>query len=436
MPIPKNKKEDSLILPNLDGPLSLPKLDEDDFEPVPVEDLIEEQEYEERELPDVIVDKPLLQEKYDIPQPNYETPFLENREPVKESIDKENKKIIPKGNKIKFKAKDFDTRKNLLVSVKLFRIFMIVLLIGFFILGVKNTLFPEQIYTKEQIKGIAQKAVGNTGFPLDRGRSFASNFLYYYVNSDNSPETKQLLNYFYEGNITLGASPLTKKSDKADTQQRAVMQPMLVEEFSHADYAAVYRFSVLLTDTDGNITTEDGRSVKARWHTFSINVYYDKETDSLAIHPDSPTIIPNKNIASSSKVPTEAPIGNGEKNADMLSILKSTIDGFVIAYSKVTIESHSEIDQYIPASQDINLISGFGGSVVIDKDVNSSIYKEVYNTDTENEWKVDVRVNWRNNNSTANGSVYVSRYVMTIIKTADDVYLVTRFVPYTYQKDN
>ena len=174
------------------------------------------------------------------------------------------------------------------------------------------------------------------------------------------------------------------------------------------------------------------KELKANWLSFSINVYYDKKTDSLAIHPDSPSLIPTYNIKGNDIIPDEKLLGNGEQNESMKKELNSTIDGFIEAYSKVSEKSHSEIDQYIPAEQPVELISGFGGDVKLAKDSKSSIFKTIYDTDKPDEWKVNVKVQWINNQLSGPSSVYNSRYVMTVNKTADDVYLVTKFVPYTF----
>lgn len=351
-------------------------------------------------------------------------------------INKKKKKIIPTGAKAsRVRARDFDSRKNSLLFIKIIRLFVFAFILVLFGLGIKNTYFPVQIYTPEEIEQIALNSVGNTGFPLERGRALAEEFLKYYVSGDVSDLTStQMLNMFYNGRHSdSGSSVRGNKRNFPEVKQKAVSDPIMFEEASYFPYSGVYKFSVLMSDSDGAVLGADSK-LKAHWMSFSVNVYYDKETDTLSIHPDSPTVIPTYKFATSSIIPFEEPLGDGTINDDMTSVLTPTIDGFIVAYSKVTDSSHNEIDQYIPATQPINLISGFGGEVKISGTPREAIKKTVYNTKDPNEWKVDVRVNWVSEQVTGVSSVYPSRYVMTIQKTSDDVYLVTKFTPYIYQQ--
>lgn len=349
-------------------------------------------------------------------------------------INKNKKRIIPTGAKAsKVRARDFDSRKNSLLFIKLIRLFVFVFVLFLFGLGIKNTYFPVQIYTPEEIEQIALSAIGDTGFPLERGRALAEEFLKYYVSGDMSDiANAQILSAFYNGRHSSSSSVSSNKRDFTEVRQKPLTDPIMFEQASYFPYSGLYKFSILMSDSDGATLGSDSK-LRAHWMSFAINVYYDKETDTLSIHPDSPILIPTYKVDKSSIIPFEEPLGNGTINDDMVKTLTPTIDGFITAFAKVSDKSHNEINQYIPSTQPIDLISGFGGELKLSGSSKDSIRKTVYNTDDPNIWKVDVKVNWVSEQVTGVSSVYPSRYVMTIQKTSDDVYLVVKFTPYIYQ---
>lgn len=359
----------------------------------------------------------------------------ERKEPI--FIDKKNKKIKPYGRKKKkIKAKDFDDRKNRVTTQKIARLFVGFIILGLFFLGIKNTYFPEQNYTKEEIRDLALTAIGSTEFPLERGAAFAEEFLTYYLNYNPTSSTNnQILSKFYDGKVDISVtnSNFPNKKTNSENFQKVLTKPILFNKTTPLDYLGIYEFNVLMSDTDGK-SNVDKNQTKAHWMAFSVSVYYDKEKDALAILKDSPTLIPDYKIENNSIIPREMPLGNGEEDSESLEKMIPTIDGFISAFAKVSPKSHNEIDQYIPSNPSIDLISGFDNTVDLEKNTTDSIKKIAFKTDIENQWKIDTIVNWKSNQVTGNSSVFTSRYVMTIEKTVDDIYLVTKFKPYIYIK--
>lgn len=426
MAIPKNNKLKR-------EPPALPSLEEEveDFTTVTEDDFIEEQEDTEY-LEEV--ESSYSEDEIELPKYPDNEPLIEKEEKT-EYINKEKKKIVPLGAKAsKIKASDFDSRHNLLVSLKIFRVFVYIVILGLFIIGLKNTFFPPNTYTTKDIASIATQVMGKTSFPLERGKGFSEEFMTYYLNSDVTDITsKKILTRFYKGfldeNVT--TNYMTKKS-RGDTRQKALTDPICIEAYSPFDYLGVYKYTVLVSDSTGELTSSDN-SLKGHWLTFSLNVYYDKQTDSLSLHQDSPTLVPNYGIEDNSKLPFEAPIGNGEINNDMLSTLTPIINNYIVAYSRVDVRNYDEIKQYIPNEAGPDLYSGFGGNIAIEKDVNTSIQKVVYNSTTLNEYKVDVKVDWKDLRVSGSSAIFTSRYILTIQKQGDR-YIVTKFAPYLYVK--
>lgn len=451
MPMPKIDRDVPIVenatvgLPSLDDPIKvstgLPTLDDsqpakvnsDDFVTLTEDEVLEADRKENIEQEPVERKQIPLRNK--IPSPEEISPFFEEEEKQNDFIDYEKQKIIPIGSEQsdkrgKIKSSHFDGRKNNLIIVRILRVFIFVFILFLFGLGIKNTFFPEQIYTKNEIEKIAQMAVGDTGFPMDKAIGFAGDFLKAYLEaSPENPEEQQQLAYFYTGNINRSASGANRRIER-NNNQKVIGEPKVINKLSISDKSAVIDFKVMLSDTDGE--TVENKKLKAHWLSFRVNVYYNPEENQIAIQKDSPIIIPNYDIATSGIIPNEEEIGNGLRENELASKIIPTIDGFIVAYTKVNAESYDEIKQYIPPSHPIKLIQGFGGSVKIAGTVENSIRKDIYQTDELNIWKADVRVELKNTKSTKSEDVYTSRYILTIRKTEDDIFLVERILPYVY----
>lgn len=349
-------------------------------------------------------------------------------------IDKQSKEIIPiGGKKSKLKARDVDKRKNTMVGIKIARAAVYLTLLGVLGLGIKNTFFPEQIYSKAEIEEISNQAIGKTGFPLERGRGFAQEFLKHYLSYDGSDQSRVLLEGFL--NSSGPNIPISK--------QKLMGEPILFEEKTVSEYLGYYKFSAFLSDIDGTILNAETAELKGHWMSFYIGVVYDKDKDILSIHKDSPTLIPtyNKNLSNDVSDAAEAPIGTGEVDSAAQDKLESTIKGFLSGYAESSVDDHSAVDQYIPSEPDISLLSGFNQSVALDN-YDMTIYKST----EPNQWKVDINVVWENqkttisesnNDSNNNGVItptFTSRYILTIDETSANKYLVTKIAPYVFIK--
>lgn len=363
---------------------------------------------------------------------------LKTRTP--DRIDHKKKKIIPTGGeRAKVNDKNLDDRKNTLVFLKVIRFVLLLVIFGLFGLGIKNTFFPAQIYTNEDIENIVKTSMGETGFPKDRGRAYAQEYLNAYLNSTQSKLSRDLLSKL-QNNIDKVSNDSVDNSlsGKSVTNTTTFLQkpfyyPSLLSEKVYTLNSAVYKFSVFMTNSNGELTDRDG-SLNGSWVSFQVSVSYDEKTDSLFV-VESPTLIPNYNINKSTNTFHYKKPGTGEPaDSKMNETLKSTIYGFLEAYSKSSFKEHSALDQYIPHNKPIKLINGFNNTVKLE--TNTVNYK-TYTTTRENEWKVDVTVQWLDLQSSNNseGVKYESHYLMTIQKTEDNVYLVTDFVPYPNIKD-
>jgi len=444
------KEKSSLGLPSMedfDEDIEEDVEDEDSFQTVDLEETYEDEdedymnedlydnEEEERELPSMREE--MYYEGEDDYNPDYEEDFKKGKE--KKFIDKKNKKLIPFGgkkskkNKKSIKSSDFDDRKNLLAKTKIIRFIIMSIIVIIFLMGLKNTFLPSHVYTDEQIRNFARQGAGQTGFPRERGESFVEGFMESYLTFDRSkPELNDILSYYYgEDNFSKVGYEKMNMRLGTDAKQHIIVGPTIYDVQLLTEYSASFKVSAYVSDTTGEVT--DGRSSSGRWLSFSVNVYYDEEMDTLSITQDSPTIIPTYRIGKQSDVPKRAPFGNGEVNTEIGPAINPTINGFIEAFAQASISSHESILQYISDKNDINLYDGFGGSVELNGSPETAIKRTIYNND-DGVYRVDLTVNWVDKKASGNDNKveYVGKYIMRVKPEGDGKYTVSSFVPYTY----
>lgn len=441
----ENKKEKKAF--------SMPELDDFEFESVPVDKVsdiddrdINKEMYEgigesEASLPKMepndIESSTKGYQVEDDYNPEFEENFKEQENTEGTSyINEDKKKIVPLGGEKsvrRVKSSDFDDRNNSLAVTKILRTIVLLILAALFLFGIKNTFFPSHVYSDEQIKAFARQGAGQTNFPKERGRAYVESFMEVYLSFDrDKPETKEILTHYYgeDSYATLSGDTL-RKYESQNTKQHIIVSPQVHEITMLTDYSAQYKVNAYVSDTDGTEVSE-GRST-GRWLSFAINLYYDKNVDGLVITKDSPSIIPTYRTIKQSNIPTEAVLGNGQVNEEILPALTPTINGFVKAYANASIASHEEILQYISDKNSVDLYDGFGGSVKLDGEPSQAIRKTVYNSD-DGEYRVNLEIKWIDNAASKgdNSVEYNSRYIMRIKGIGDGRYVVTSFKPFFF----
>lgn len=463
MALPKKKPNTTMKkpMPNI----GLPTQEDNPFTPLSTEEV---EAYDRLDEQEINVSMPTMDTNYTPPPPEFENPKFEDpiprgiRKPEKVYINTEEEQIIPlggeKSKKKPLQAKDFDKRKNRLTFVKLVRAFSFLAIIIVVLLGIKNTFFPSGTWSEEEVGYISKRALNDTGFPSKRGEAFVESFMKAYLTiDDKKPETKLYLSRFYGAKDTdpsqSGSSTIPNTSkyyignqSEDGVRQSIISGPYVFHNYNVSENVAQYKVTAQITDTNNKgVTTSDGKMLNtSRWVSFDVTVYYDKKTNSFVITDDSPSLIPNFSITNKNriKLPDPKKIGTGDEASEMKATLSPTIDGFLIAFTKVTTLDHNEIDQYIPEDKPASLTAGFGGDVKLAGTATQAIQKTIYKTDKSDEWKVDAIVKFANNRASSveknskkaddSDIIYQSRYILTIKKTGDK-YFVTKIVPYVYQ---
>lgn len=413
----------------------------DDEEDIGNEEIYEEIKRETKEEKSELPSMDNQEDGYYLDEDDYNPDYEEDIEKEKKFIDKKKKKLIPfggkKSKKKKIKTSDFDERKNVLSQTKIIRFLVMLVLLFLFAFGIKNTFFPSHVYTDEQIRGFAREGAGQTLFPRERGEAFVTDFMTAFLTFDRTrPELYDVLSYYYgeEDFGQVGQARMTM-AVKPDSKQHIIIGPSVFQVDLLSDTSALYKVSAYVSNIDGAEVV--GTESAGRWVSFSVNVYHDVETDSLAITPDSPSVIPTYAVSKQADVPNRLPLGNGTINEEIMPALNPTINGFVQAYAEASVASHESILQYISDKSDIKLYDGFGGSVTLNGSPDTAIRKTIYNGD-DGIFRVDVEVDWVDavaNGGEENQVTYVGRYIMRVQPEGNGKYSVSSFVPYTYFAD-
>lgn len=359
-----------------------------------------------------------------------------------EFIDKKKRRMIPLGgkkSKKKVKAKDFDNRKNQLTTVRLLRLFMMIFFVGVFIFGAKNTFFPSHVYTKEDIENISLAAIGQTGFPVEKGQAFAEQFTQAYFNLDSEDDnSKKILSSFYGGSTKSDSQP-GAVTNVGKAKQNVLVTPTTFNRGTAGENIGFYHVATLISDRNGQKFNDKGETT-AKWVGLAVTVYYDKKTDQLTIAKDSPQLIPSYSVASNLQLPQGEKLGTGQSSSDKYEEMAPTINGFLKAFGNATPESHADIDQYVKSDPEPEVYHGFGGKFAVREDELSGTKAEIYPVsagEDNKEWKVDLDLRWHDTsaNTNDNDTSYRGRYIMTLEQSKDGKYFVSTFRPYVYTPD-
>lgn len=351
-------------------------------------------------------------------------------------IDEENLKLEPFGGKRKVRVNDLDGRKNLRKRSQIVQyivVGLVVLTVGF---SVKSAFFPPESLSATDVQAIVAETAGVSEFPVEAGRSFATDFMKAYLTVNGDALSKEALGYYYSGSLAAAESP--NRSVTPGFKQTVVYGPAVYESKALTPYSARYTVGALVQpESVRSEAPADGSS--AKWAYFNVNVYYDKVSKNFSITPDSPSLIPAVEVGDPTKIPTAQELGTGVLDQQVSDSLRSVIQGFIKGYAVSSPTDHSNLDQYIVSNSDVSLQKGLAKEFTLAGTENDSILYQAYSTADPNIIKVAVTVTWRDQVGSDSGSnklEYKSNYVMTLQKQANEKYLVSKFAPQYYVKSD
>lgn len=353
-------------------------------------------------------------------------------------------------------------------------------------LGVKTLIDPPTGMTQNDVLNLLEQTPQYTKFPMEAGQGIATDFMRAYLNVNSDEASNQVRSYFYTGSLEgdpkdigvgadSGPQVTPNRAGTGTFSQKVLYGPTVYKATPVSKNSASYTVGAFVKSAevtkgkDGKMTyksnTSESKQKENHWIFFNVNVFHDDATNSFSISQDSPSLVPSEDIVSQRNVPNPAPLGEQVSDSSINDSIRSTVNGFVQGYSKSTPEEHSAVDQYIVSNPDPSLTNGLGGQYKIAK--SSGVQYETFTKDTKNnsQLKVRVAVTWvqdasQNSKSSSSDSsssdsssssddsdattstskeksqvTYTSRYVMTLDKTADNRYLVSKFAPELYVPD-
>lgn len=345
------------------------------------------------------------------------------------AIDEHNVKLKPFGSgRRKAKVGEFDKRKNLRAQSKIVQVVALGLMIILVLLGLKNALVPPPSLSPEEVQAIVTQSSGETNFPVKHGEGFAKDFVESYLTVDPlDPVANKALGYFYTGTLDSSA-PASARSVSSDFKQRIVRGPTVYESRDLTDYSANYVIgSLVIPETVDSSAPPDGSS--ARWIFLNVNVYWDEETNSFTVTPNSPTVTTPIEVGDTSDLPREADIGSDRTNTSLTEDVRSVVLGYVRGYAISNSDNHVELDQYVIPDAPPELFQGLNKRYVLPEDVAGNVTLTAFPGATDNDIRVEVVVVWEDPVDSINKARYRSTYVMALERQPNGQYLVSRFNP-------
>lgn len=367
-------------------------------------------------------------------------------------VDEKNLKLRPFGDKPgtseknrKLRVSEFDKRANKAKNAKIVSTVIIVLIIALIALGVKNALVPPKVHSDEEIASIALKANGDTGFPTEKGRAFAEDFIKAYLSVGTTSRSAQALNFFYQGKINdtdfSGDGSGTPSGDStgvfADGTYNAELltQPRVYESTSISSNSAYFTVGALvapgvaLDDKERLAISAGGAEAPVfdnatpRWVFFQVNVYYDTEKSQFFIDPSSPTLVPGEDVGNAGDIPDMAKIGTGEEVDDTtFAEITPVVLGYTEAYGKASSDNTAPVDAYLSSDAKPTAKNGLNNSVTLSGEPSNAVKLVAYTTEDPNVVKARVTVSWqislnrKGQTDTAASVRYRSNYVATLSK--------------------
>ena len=355
-------------------------------------------------------------------------------------IDKEKQKIIPTGDVKSIRRVDpneFDDRADAANKARMVQLIALVFVVVMLLLGAKNTFFPSNSYSPDEISIMAKNAMNETGFPRDRGKALVEEFTAELLSTDSTDNGREerLKKYMTSEDIQEGGN-IDFFNVQGQSRQKIVQQPRVFNELLVNKNVAIYKVSAVVSDDTGDIVDQSSSYSSDLTHKISLqmNVFYDQDNNTLAIIKRTVSIIPNPAITSDVKAKKEnVTLGTGvrEENQEVIKSLQPIVYGFLTEYLDSSRYHNDGIKQYIPSDAKVDLYDGFGGSVIFNGVASDSIEYTPYKGENPGEWKIFVSMSLRDANASNDTIVYNSNYIMTINQVGD-VKLVTKFIPYNY----
>lgn len=355
-------------------------------------------------------------------------------------VDEDNKKLKTFGGKRKIKVDEYDSRVNKERKAKVIQWSFIGLVVSLVVMSAVGYPYLSNTTVKpEEVQTLVQAETGGTGFPLNAGEGFATDFMKAYLTyTGNNSIDNQALQYYQTGTMnSSGNAGDTGRSVSGKVIQNVVYGPTVYGVQDVTPYSAVYTIGALV---DSQSTEEEASELErsTRWEFFEVNVYFDTEAKRFYIPPESPTMIPNYEVGARGDVPKPDALGDGKADDTVTEAVRSTVLGFMEGWVQASPDDITPIEQYIVSGEDgEHLHDGLEGQYQFASgDAAGSVTFEAYPNTENDDIKVDMVVRWGTEipgvEDVAGDVEYTSTYVMTLVQVGEDRYEVSNFAPKVY----
>lgn len=318
-------------------------------------------------------------------------------------------------------------------------------------IGVYQAVVPHGV-DRSEVASIAAKALGQTDFPVERGRGFATGFATAYLSADGSEASERAISYYYTGAInpdkSVGGSEGNSLMRGSGLSYRILIAPSVYEVLQQNGATAVYKVGALVQDQEkgGDGSTQVNPS--PHWIFMEISLYYDKDKDRMVAGSNSPSLVAAPSTGAVGDGPAYTPPGTGEKwngGDKERTLIESGAFGFIDAYAKASPTSHTLLDQYVSTDADVSIFAGMNGEFEPQGGkAESSSQLDIYAGEKGDEVKVLATITWHQvlpgssgsasssssvSRTSTSGYNFTSRYVITMTKKGEK-WLVSRFAPY------
>lgn len=355
-----------------------------------------------------------------------------------EFIDKEKMKIKPFGRRTR---ESIDSRKNLKRSVVIFKWIIVISVVSLAFIGAYKTFFNAEKIGKKEIESISLKALGETGFPIEKGKGFALDFMREYIEAGSG--VKNNLGFYYNGSI--GESLPDGLTFGKGFKKKIVGNPVIYEHRTVLPYSANYVVGVTVeVSKDDKEDVKDKKTKKeekpkseTRVEFYDVGVYYDKEKDLMFITPESPTVVPSINVGSKGQIPAQKALGDGRSDTEIQSQVSPTVIGFLEAYSQSSPTNYDKILPFVPKEAPTSLLTGLDGAYTLGDEPSKSVGIEAFK-DESGKIKVRAEVRWKVKSSDPEvlGDLRAemeSVYVITL-SNYEEKFLVEKIAPVVFVK--
>lgn len=347
------------------------------------------------------------------------------------------------GKRKKVTPSKFDNRNNLRKRAV---IVQGAILTGFAILafmGTKNALFPPDTLEQEEVLALIHQVTGDMNFPTERGSGFVENFMETFISVDDDDIRQAALNYFYTGEVSESYAS-DQMNPESNFSQQVAYGPVVYDYNVLSAESAEYIVGVAVSTSDdpAGIPTynETTGETNVQWRFFSVNVYYDAESDAMAIVDNSPNIMPPQSVFLTEEVPEPLLPGTQEPDEELTAETRNAVQGFINGYMDSSLDNTSLIDQYIyEESEDepFFLTHGLDGEFELygeEPVTHTAFYAD---NENPNHARALVEVSMRDTSTgdeddDGASNVYNSQYMMRLMQSGDGTWYVTQFRPSLY----